>query len=1089
MVNRINSEKTNSNSRQRTFMVSPEIETVIQRRNYSVYSPINSLTALVKQASFRTKAIAFAIAISTLPILGIGALSYYLINQSLTKEISNVKQTSALNLSNNIERFLRKRYGEIQLFASQNFLTNSTLRQNLDAQEKEARVNNWQEIYQVYESIAVLDLNGDVFLQTKGQPISNQKNQESFQAVLTTNQPHISQPFTTTNPQQSKIYLAAPVKDSVTGKTIYIIQAVIPVQSLAQTLNKLSAIKDEYQLIDAAGKIFLATDKNHLGKNAQKVIPNWEQLQTAQRVVTRTLPDRKGNAEDLTTFVPWQRIEGLPNLNWKLVLSTDKAIALATQKQLLLILAIGTIVTALLVGAIAAILANRLTLPIQTAITVVKKLARGNFDTRITVQGENEFATLGASINRMADQLQDLLHKQKAEAERLRMFTNILTAIRQSLSCEDLFNTTVIEARQALGAHRVVVYHFNAHGRGQVVAESVAPGLPLTLGDTIEDSSIARQLMEAYTTGGVLIANNIFEAELTPEHLKLMERLQVKAILATPILKDNQIFGFLMAHYCWAPHVWQPFEINFLRQLAVQVGLALERVSLLEVSQVLKDFAIHLSGTLNSQEIYNLAVQDIRKALKVDRVVICKFDQNWQGSILAESVVEGLPGTLETRFHETSLQDYVERYRQGGVLATNNIYQAGFSEFYIKQLESFAVKAHLEAPILLGSNLLGLLIAHQCTRTRVWQQAEIDLFEQFARLVGLALERANLLEQSEKATQEQRQQSEQLQQELNKLLDNVAGAKRGDLTVRVEVSKGEIGAIADFCNFIVENLREIVIQVRTAATHLNTAIAENSGAIGQLAIDTFKQTQEIDRSLDAVDQIRLSIKGVAKNARLATAVARTASPTVELGDAAMDLTVENIFSLRESIGETAKKLKRLGEHSQQISRLASLINQISLQTNLLAINAGIEGARAGEHSQGLVSFSEEVAALAAQSTTVTSEIEGIAASMQLEVGEVVKTIELGSVQVVEITHLIEDSKHSLNQMLNICCQLDNLVQSISIATVSQVQTSKEVINLMKEIARVSEMTSSSYRKVSASLQKTLEIYQQLQASVSNFKIG
>ncbi|MCP6757293.1 MAG: GAF domain-containing protein [Fischerella sp. CENA71] len=1087
MVNRINSEPKNSGYHRRTLRTTSETETVLQRRSYSLYSPINSVIAWAKQVSFRTKAIAFAVAISTLPTLGVGAMTYYLVNQSLIKEISNIKQTSARNLTDNVERFMLKRYQEIQLFANQKFLIDSKLRDSLDTENKVARLSNLQDIYQVYESIAVVDLNGNVFLQTPGKLLPNQKNQEYFQAVLKTNQPYISQPLITTNVEKSKIYLAAPVKDSVTHKTIYIVQAVVPIQSLGQTLNKLSRINDEYQLINPAGKIFLATDQNHLGRDAQKVIPKWEKLQTSPQVVTRILRDRKGKAEDLTTFVPWQKTAGLPDLNWQLVLSTDKAIALGTQRQLLLALVVGTVVTALLVGAIAAILANRLTLPIQTATMVVKKLARGNFDSRIHVQGEDEFATLGASINRMADQLQDLLNKQKIEAERLKMFTNILTTIRQSLNCEDLFNTTVTEARQALGAHRVVVYHFNPHGRGQVIAESVAPGLPVTLGDTIEDTSIARQLVETYTTNGILIANNVFETDLVPEHLRLMERLQVKAILATPILKDNQIFGFLIAHYCWAPHVWQPFEINFLRQLAVQVGLASERVHLLEVSQVLKDFAIHLSATLNSQEIYNLAVQDIRKALKVDRVLICKFDENWQGSILAESVVAGLP-KVEPRFHEAAVQDYGEKYRQGGVLAANNIYQAGFSEVYVKKLESCAVRAHLEAPILLGGNLLGLLIAHQCTRTRVWQQAEIELFEQFARLIGLALERANLLEQSEKASEQQRQQAEQLQEQLNKLLDDVVGAKRGDLTVHVEVSKGEIGAIADFCNFIVESLREIVIQVKAAATQLNSAIAENSGVISQLAIDTFKQTQEIDRSLDVVDQIRLSIKGVAKNARLATAVARTAPPTAEIGDAAMDLTVENIFSLRDAMGETAIKIKRLGDYSQHITRLASLIKQISLQTNLLAINAGIETSRVGVDSNALISFSEEVAALATESATVTGEIEGIAANINLEVREVVKTIELESAQVIEVTHLIEDSKHSLNQMLNVCCQIDELVQSISLATVSQVQTSKEVIHLMKEIAKVSEMTGGSYRKVSASLQKTLEIYQQLQASVRSFKV-
>ncbi len=1087
MVNRINSEPKNSGYHRRTFRTTSETETVLQRRNYSLYSPINSVIAWAKQVSFRTKAIAFAVAISTLPTLGVGAMTYYLVNQSLIKEVSNIKQTSARNLADNVERFMLKRYQEIQLFASQKFLTDSKLRESLNAENKVARLSNFQDIYQVYESIAVVDLNGNVLLQTPGESLPNQKNQEYFQAVLKNNQPYISQPLLTTNIEKSKIYLAAPVKDSVTHQTIYIVQAVVPIQSLGQTLNKLSRVNDEYQLIDPAGKIFLATDPNHLGRDAQKVIPKWKKLQTSPHVVTRVLRDRKGKAEDLTTFVPWQTTTGLPDLNWQLVLSTDKAIALGTQRQLLLALAVGTVVTALLVGAIAAILANRLTLPIQSATMVVKKLARGNFDSRIHVQGEDEFATLGASINRMADQLQDLLNKQKIEAERLKMFTNILTAIRQSLNCDDLFNTTVTEARQALGAHRVAVYHFNPHGRGQVIAESVAPGLPVTLGDTIEDTSIARQLIETYTTNGILIANNVFETDLVPEHLRLMERLEVKAILATPILKDNQIFGFLIAHYCWAPHVWQPFEINFLRQLAVQVGLALERVHLLEVSQVLKDFAIHLSGTLNSQEIYNLAVQDIRKALKVDRVVICKFDENCQGSILAESVVAGLPN-VEPRFHEAAVQDYAEKYRQGGVLATNNIYQAGFSEVYVKQLESFAVRAHLEAPISLGGNLLGLLIAHQCTRTRVWQQAEIELFEQFARLIGLALERANLLEQSEKASEHQRQQAEQLQEQLNRLLDDVVGAKRGDLTVHVEVSKGEIGAIADFCNFIVESLREIVIQVKAAATQLNSAIAENSGVISQLAIDTFKQTQEIDRSLDVVDQIRLSIKGVAKNARLATAVARTASPTAEIGDAAMDLTVENIFSLRDSMAETAIKIKRLGDYSQHITRLASLIKQISLQTNLLAINAGIETSRVGRDSDALISFSEEIAALATESATVTGEIEGIAANINLEVSEVTKTIELGSIQVIEVTHLVEDSKHSLNQMLNVCCQVDELVQSISLATVSQVQTSKEVIHLMKEIAKVSEMTGGSYRKVSASLQKTLEIYQQLQASVRSFKV-
>lgn len=1091
MVNKVD---VNKSHRDFTHSCSPtysEIETVLQRKHSFPRSPIQSVIACIKQASLRTKATAFAIAISTLPIFGIGGVTYYLVSQSLTKEVIKIKQGTARELADNIQKFIEARTQEIELFAKQSFLVNSKQKSNVNFLELQAQFKNWKEIYHTYESLAVLQLNGQVFLQTQEELTSNQKNQEYFQEVLKSNQPYITQIYTNTNTQLPRILLAVPVKDSVTNKPIYILRAIISVESLARSIQKLSGSKDKYHLVDASGKIFLARDNIDVGKDAEKVIANWEQLRVNHQIVTRVFPDRKGGAEDLITYIPWQIIkaESLPALNWKLVVSTDKGVALATQKQLLLTLAIGIIVTALLVGAIAAILANRLTLPIQTATVVVKKLAQGSLDTRIHVRGEDEFATLGASINRMADRLQDLLHKQKVEAERLKIFTNILTAIRQSLSCEDLFNITVTEARQALGAHRVVIYHFNAHGSGQIIAESVAPGLPATLGETIEDNSIAKQLMEAYSISGLLIANNIFEMDFACEYLKLMERLQVKAILATPILKDNQIFGFLMAHYCWAPHLWQPFEINFLKQLAVQVGLSLERVSLLQVTQALKDFAIHLSGNLNSQEIYNLAVQNIRKVLKVDRVVFCKLDEKWQADIVAESAVDDIPRALEMKL--SALQDNADKYCQKEVLVINNISQAGFSESWVKQLESsLAVKASLEAPILLAGNVVGLLIAHQCTRTRVWQQTEIDLFEQFARLVTLALEGANLLEQSEKASQLQREQTEQLQQQLLKLLDRLGKVKKGDLTVRVEVPQTEVGAIAEFCNSMVENFQDVVIQVKAAANQLNGTVVENSGAIAQLAIDAFKKQQEISRTLDAVDRIRLSIKGVAKNAKLATAAARTACPTAEIGDTVMELTVENILSLREAMGETARKLKRLSEYSQNISRLTSSLNQIALQTNLLAINAGVEASGTAENLQSFFSsFCQQVATLAVETAGVTGEIEGIATNIQQELSEVLRAMEIGSARVVEVTRLVDDSKHSFSQMLDVCRQIDELVQSISTATASQIHTSKEVIDFMQEIAKVSEITSRSSRKIFATLQKTAEIYQQLQAIVKNFQVS
>jgi methyl-accepting chemotaxis protein len=189
------------------------------------------------------------------------------------------------------------------------------------------------------------------------------------------------------------------------------------------------------------------------------------------------------------------------------------------------------------------------------------------------------------------------------------------------------------------------------------------------------------------------------------------------------------------------------------------------------------------------------------------------------------------------------------------------------------------------------------------------------------------------------------------------------------------------------------------------------------------------------------------------------------------------------------VAETAKKVKRLGESSQQISKVVSLINQIALQTNLLAINAGIEAARAGEEGQGFAVVAEEVGELAARSAAATKEIEQIVENIQQETASVVEAMELGTTQVVEGTHLVEDAKQSLSQILEVSRQIDALVQSISSATVSQVETSQTITELMKDIAKVSERTSDSTRRVAGSLQQTVEIAQELQASVGTFKVG
>jgi methyl-accepting chemotaxis protein len=775
----------------------------------------------------------------------------------------------------------------------------------------------------------------------------------------------------------------------------------------------------------------------------------------------------------------------------------------ALESQLALILLLGIGATGALAGFVASTLAKRTIEPILRATNALEKLSSGELNTRIQVEGSDELAVLESNINLIAEQVQALYEDQKANLSRIQTYADTLSAASRGDS-QFLFEQAVQEAKKQLGADRVVIYGFEPDLSGSIVAEAVDPGWPRALADRICDPCIPGKLLEEYKQGRVVPTSDVRATKYSPGHLQLLNRLQVKANLVVPIVAADTLQGLLVAHQCSSTREWQQPEINYLQQLATQVGLSLTGVSLAaqkqaqaERAQQLNEIISKVRESLNVEEIYHAAVTGVREALKTDRVVVYLFDENWQGTIVAESVGASWPKALGANIADPCFaEQYVEKYKRGRVKATENIYDAGLTKCYLGQLEPFKVKANLVAPILTEGKLLGLLVTHQCSSTRPWQEEDITFFKQVAIQVGFALDQAALLEQREQArimaevvSQEQRREKEALQIQLLELLSDVEGAARGDLTVRADVTTGEIGTVADFFNAVIESLRGIVTQVKQAATQVNASLGENEQAIRQLSSEALKQAEDTTRTLDSVEQMTRSIQQVAENARQAAVVARTASSTAESGGMAMDRSVQNILSLRETVSQTAKKVKRLGESSQQISKVVSLINQIALQTNLLAINAGIEAARAGEEGQGFAVVAEEVGELAARSAAATKEIEKIVENIQQETAEVVEAMELGTTQVVEGTHLVEDAKQSLSQILEVSRQIDGLVQSISNATVSQAETSQTVTELMKEIAQISERTSNSTRQVSGSLKETVGIAQELQASVGTFKVG
>lgn len=346
----------------------------------------------------------------------------------------------------------------------------------------------------------------------------------------------------------------------------------------------------------------------------------------------------------------------------------------------------------------------------------------------------------------------------------------------------------------------------------------------------------------------------------------------------------------------------------------------------------------------------------------------------------------------------------------------------------------------------------------------------------------------NTRREAEIFAEEQQAKNARIQQELLDLLGDVEGASSGDLTVRSRISDGEIGIVADFFNSIIESLRDIVAQVKEAAEQVNFSVGENQKTINGLALEASQQADQITQTLASVEQITQSIQQVAYNAQEAAGVAHIASNKAEKGGESMELTINSIKQLQKTIDQTAAKVKSLGEASQQISRVISLINQIAMQTNLLSINASIEAARAGEEGKGFAVVAEEVGELATQSSEATKEVGAIIIGIQQEIAQVVEAMEIGIIQAEEGTRLVESTKESLEQIVEVSYQIDNLVQEISQTTVSQAETSRNVTQLMEQIAQISEQTSQVSQNASNSLESTVEIALKLKSSVGTFKV-
>lgn len=378
----------------------------------------------LNELPLRTKAIAFAIALGTIPVLLIGVTNYISTVQQSRQAATDAQENLTADIGDKLGRFMFERYGDIQVLANLSILANPEKTASITPQQKQAVLNNYMKIYGVYDSIAVADLSGKTILQTTGEAINALGAQDYFQQVMQTKQPVVTQPQKSQIDGKYYVFLAAPVVNVNTNRVTGVVRTRIPVNNLdaiahidASALSESSkaAADAEYHLIGPDGKFFAAAEKNQIGRDAKSDFSSFAQMQADNKVASAVNTDRIDKAQQLISYAPVTQIQGMPKLNWSVVLAQDTATLYAGEGRLLLNLLLGTGVTALLASGLAVLFANRTTQLIQN---IASSIASSSTEIAATVeQQERTVSQQASSVSQTTTTMEELGASSRQSAE------------------------------------------------------------------------------------------------------------------------------------------------------------------------------------------------------------------------------------------------------------------------------------------------------------------------------------------------------------------------------------------------------------------------------------------------------------------------------------------------------------------------------------------------------------------------------------------------------------------------------------------------------------------------------------------------
>ena len=359
----------------------------------------------------------------------------------------------------------------------------------------------------------------------------------------------------------------------------------------------------------------------------------------------------------------------------------------------------------------------------------------------------------------------------------------------------------------------------------------------------------------------------------------------------------------------------------------------------------------------------------------------------------------------------------------------------------------------------------------------------------FLALALLVLIGKTYLDDSRRRADESERQNRENQAAIQRLLDEISNLANGDLTVHAQVTEHMTGAIADSINYTIDELRRLVAGINSASQQVTSATQEAETVTSKLLQAAQKQAAEIQGAGTSVAQMAQSMTEVSRKATDSSKVAESSVHAAQKGAQAVQNAIRGMNDIRVQIQETSKRIKRLGESSQEIGEIVQLISDITEQTNVLALNAAIQAASAGEAGRGFTVVAEEVQRLAERSAEATKHISAIVKSIQRDTQEAVEAMERSTQGVVQGTKTADEAEQALREIGTVSTQLAELITSISDSTQQQAASAGKVAANMKVILGITQLTTDGTKQTASSAQKLTALADGLKSSVAGFKLA